>query len=319
MYDGNHSLESHYKALIHFYNCLDDIFIFIVDDWNWSDVRDGTIQSIHKLNLTILFEKEIRLTMDNSTTHLFDGWSNGIYVAILQKPHNTKYNHIDLLDLYNKKVQKDAAYFKKYEIIDYHKDGKIENWWSGKDYPRIPCILDFKEWIIKYNIEPTKLLYTCESDFELNYVFPRSKYLLTYDPNNGSGDLHTFSLNETDFDFCLFSQTLEHLYHPLQALEQINKHLQKGAYVFTSVPTINIPHLTPIHFSGIYPMGLAVLFETSGFEILEMGQWGNIHNINYIFTHHEWPDCEYMKSAGNGFITNEEKNVCQCWCLAKKL
>ena len=89
MYDGNHSNESHYKALLHYYNCLDDMFIFIVDDWNWKDVRDGTYNSIKKLNLKVLYEKEIRLTYDNSHTHqplAKDTWWNGIYVAILQKP-----------------------------------------------------------------------------------------------------------------------------------------------------------------------------------------------------------------------------------------
>jgi hypothetical protein len=88
MYDGNHSNESHYKALLHYYDCLDDIFIFIVDDWNWIDVRDGTMNSIRKLNLKILYEKEIRLTWDNSVTpepELSQNWWNGIYIAILQK------------------------------------------------------------------------------------------------------------------------------------------------------------------------------------------------------------------------------------------
>ena len=88
MYDGNHTNESHYKALLHYYNCLDDVFIFIVDDWNWQDVRDGTINSIQKLNLKVLYEKEIRLTWDNSHTpqpQAKDTWWNGIYVAILEK------------------------------------------------------------------------------------------------------------------------------------------------------------------------------------------------------------------------------------------
>lgn len=88
MYDGNHSNESHYKALLHYYECLDDIFIFIVDDWNWEDVRNGTLNSIQKLNLKVLYEKEIRLTWDNSVTPeplLSKTWWNGIYVAILQK------------------------------------------------------------------------------------------------------------------------------------------------------------------------------------------------------------------------------------------
>jgi hypothetical protein len=89
MYDGIHSKESHYKALLHYYNCLDNVFIFIVDDWNWKDVRDGTINSIQKLNLKVLYEKEIRTT--NNDTHVEGGspeqksWHNGIYVAILQK------------------------------------------------------------------------------------------------------------------------------------------------------------------------------------------------------------------------------------------
>ena len=88
MYDGNHTNESHYKALLHYYNCLDDVFIFIVDDWNWQDVRDGTINSIKKLNLKVLYEKEIRLTWDDSHTcqpQARNTWWNGIYVAILQK------------------------------------------------------------------------------------------------------------------------------------------------------------------------------------------------------------------------------------------
>jgi hypothetical protein len=89
MYDGNHTNESHYNALLHFYNCLDDTFIFIVDDWNWKDVRDGTLRSIEKLNLKNLYSKELRTTNDDS--HPAWGspeqkrWHNGIYVSILQK------------------------------------------------------------------------------------------------------------------------------------------------------------------------------------------------------------------------------------------
>ena len=88
MYDGNHSNDSHYMALLHYYDCLDDVFIFIVDDWNWDSVRDGTNKSIQQLQLKILYEKEIRLTWDNSHTNqplAKDTWWNGLYVAILQK------------------------------------------------------------------------------------------------------------------------------------------------------------------------------------------------------------------------------------------
>jgi len=88
MYDGNHTHDSHYRALMHYINNLDDIFIFIVVDWNWEDVRNGTYESIKKLNLEIMYEKEIRLTSDNTHTPLpiaSETWWNGIYVAILKK------------------------------------------------------------------------------------------------------------------------------------------------------------------------------------------------------------------------------------------
>jgi hypothetical protein len=88
MYDGNPTEENHYRALQHYYNCLDNIFIFIVDDWNWDYVRTGTRNSITNLNLKVLYEKEIRLTWDNShtpTKEANETWHNGIYVAILQK------------------------------------------------------------------------------------------------------------------------------------------------------------------------------------------------------------------------------------------
>lgn len=88
LFDGNHEEDSHFKALSHFLPCLDDIFIFIVDDWNWENVRNGTRNAIEKNNLTVLYEKEVRLTFDNSHTPYEiagDTWWNGIFICILKK------------------------------------------------------------------------------------------------------------------------------------------------------------------------------------------------------------------------------------------
>jgi len=89
MYDGHHSKESHELALTQFYDCMDNVFIFIVDDWNWKPVREGTMDSFNKLKLNILYEKEIRTT-NNDRDVVYGSpeqkaWHNGIYVAILQK------------------------------------------------------------------------------------------------------------------------------------------------------------------------------------------------------------------------------------------
>lgn len=63
-------------------------------------------------------------------------------------------------------------------------------------------------------------------------------------------------------------------------------------------------------------MGLAMLFKVSGFEIVEIGQWGNSEYLQRLFNSHDWPG--YNALNVNNFIINEEKNVCQCWILARK-
>jgi hypothetical protein len=89
LYDGDHSSDAHYNALKHFLPVLDDTFIFIVDDWNWLDVRNGTFSAIENLNLTIESKWEIKLTDDNThTPNVEDAratWHNGIFVSVLTK------------------------------------------------------------------------------------------------------------------------------------------------------------------------------------------------------------------------------------------
>lgn len=85
MYDGEHSYDSHFKALMYYYNVLDDIFIYIVDDWNWEQVRNATNKSFEHLNLNILWKKEIKLNDNNQTTHEKSTWWNGIAVFLIKK------------------------------------------------------------------------------------------------------------------------------------------------------------------------------------------------------------------------------------------
>lgn len=88
LYDGNHSKESHEKSLTYFIDCLNDSFIFIVDDWNWLGVREGTEDAINKLGLVINYEKEIRTTSDDTHPKIKcqnSDWHNGICVYELTK------------------------------------------------------------------------------------------------------------------------------------------------------------------------------------------------------------------------------------------
>ena len=60
LYDGDHSIEAHEKALTHYINAMDDTFIFMVDDWMFEGVRKGTYDAIKKLNLKIEYYEERR-------------------------------------------------------------------------------------------------------------------------------------------------------------------------------------------------------------------------------------------------------------------
>ena len=56
LYDGDHKEICHYKALTHYIDCMDRKFIYIIDDWNWKFVRDGTQKAIEDLKLKTLFK-----------------------------------------------------------------------------------------------------------------------------------------------------------------------------------------------------------------------------------------------------------------------
>jgi hypothetical protein len=74
LYDGEHSFDAQRKALTHFYAMLDDVFIFLVDDYGWDAAKAGTQDAIGELGLERLYERE-----------LIDGWWNGLYVSVLRK------------------------------------------------------------------------------------------------------------------------------------------------------------------------------------------------------------------------------------------
>ncbi len=80
-YDGGHSQLEQELAFTYYNSALDDVFIAIVDDWNWGRVQTGTFEAFKKLNYTILYEKAL-FTNANGDSY---GWWNGIYVAVIRK------------------------------------------------------------------------------------------------------------------------------------------------------------------------------------------------------------------------------------------
>lgn len=81
LYDGEHSVNSHMKALTHFVDAMDDVFIFIVDDWDWKDSQIGTYAAIESLGLIIEHYQDTKNYVSGA-----EGWWNGTGAFVLRKP-----------------------------------------------------------------------------------------------------------------------------------------------------------------------------------------------------------------------------------------
>jgi SAM-dependent methyltransferase len=218
-------------------------------------------------------------------------------------------------NLYEKYVVKDAAYFQRFEDLYTALSPEELSAYASWDPPRVVSFIDFKEWIKKYGIDQVdSLLSTCFTDPELRYIQYKRITEVNYPPH----DLHTFDVSNKDNDFAIFNQTLEHLHTPILAINRIREHLKDGGYVYTTVPTINIPHMTPIHFNGLTPTGLCALMESCGFEVCECGYWGNKMYIDYIFTHGGWPNYKQVLDD-SGKLKYDPVCQAQTWVLARKV
>jgi predicted O-methyltransferase YrrM len=246
MYDGNHTNESHYKALLHYYDCLDDIFIFIVDDWNWKDVRDGTFDSIKKLNLTTLFEQRIRLTWDNSTTpepKLSKTWWNGLYVAILQKPNKSlnidyKINKTNLCEIgqkydTDKSSQRlnvtDKRHCHPYTLFydSLFKDRKNQN----LDIAELgildgSSLLMWQEYFTSSNIYGFEYNYTLINNFKRNYNNERIS-LSFIDVTNKNSITNAFSSINHKYDI-IIEDTTHQFEDQIRVIENVYQYLKPG-------------------------------------------------------------------------------------------
>ena len=88
-FDGPHEEKDHYDGTVITQPALDDIFIFIVDDWNYPEVRNGTHKGLKKLNIKIISKIEIKTTQNDKDPQLlkfhFGDWHNGYFIAVCQK------------------------------------------------------------------------------------------------------------------------------------------------------------------------------------------------------------------------------------------
>jgi SAM-dependent methyltransferase len=229
-------------------------------------------------------------------------------------------NENDINEIYNKYVaiNYNNNYYNKYVPLPLQYNNK--NWkWEGKDFPRILSLLEFREYMIEYNKTFDNVLsFNGTEDPEYEYIKYNNCYNYNYNDNKTKYDLHSLELDRNDFDFVMFNQTIEHLYNPILAIQNVYKHMKIGGMFYANVPSNNIPHSTPFHYyTGVTPTGLGVMVKLAGFDILKIGQWGNLNFYKQAFDN-RWSDYILMSKICNNPGYNDINCPIITWILAIK-
>ena len=185
-----------------------------------------------------------------------------------------------------------------------------------RDFARVIAVLEFENFVTSNNISAHKGLAINGTDPEWSYLPECAITSIDYEKDPVNYDLHTLNLPEKDFDFVMVNQTLEHVYDPICCLKNIYDHMVPGGILYLNVPANNIPHSTPFHYyTGYTPTGLGAVVQAAGFEILSIGQWGNLEYLKKMFETNDWPDYRALQNPG--------KNDINCpiitWIFAKKI
>lgn len=88
LFDGPHAAKDQHDGLVLALPALDNHCVFIVDDWNWTGVREGTMAAIREAGVTFDYMAEIRTTLDNTHAPISgpkSDWHNGYFIAAISK------------------------------------------------------------------------------------------------------------------------------------------------------------------------------------------------------------------------------------------
>jgi hypothetical protein len=82
-FDGPHEIQDHYRSLVDYFPLLSGTSILVVDDWNFVDVRVGTLAALDVLPVGVVYEKYV-YTKKNVAVDETE-WHNGMAVFVLEK------------------------------------------------------------------------------------------------------------------------------------------------------------------------------------------------------------------------------------------
>ena len=88
LFDGPHSEVDYRDGILVPQPCLDERFVLIVDDWNWREVRLGTMSGLLAAKCRVESSVQVRTTNDNTRPSLAleaSDWHNGYFIAVVRK------------------------------------------------------------------------------------------------------------------------------------------------------------------------------------------------------------------------------------------
>lgn len=83
-YDGSHTYQDQHDAIVLAQPALADDHVLIVDDWNWPEVRNGTMDALRDIGAEIVASIEIRTPRNPAIGEKTD-WHNGYLIAEIRK------------------------------------------------------------------------------------------------------------------------------------------------------------------------------------------------------------------------------------------
>jgi len=198
-----------------------------------------------------------------------------------------KFLHENRLKLLHKQIRSvfTPEYYNRY--IDVRLDNHVDRFeWRRKDFARLMSLLEFER--AYTGVGFNKLLtFNGENDPEVKLINCDLWFDAAYKEGH---DLHCLELNYNNYDFVMMNQTIEHLYNPLLALENIYDHMAEDGVLYMNFPVNNIPHDQPLNFyTGFTLMGVAALLLQAGFEITAAGEWGNREYLRVMMENRTWP------------------------------
>lgn len=94
LFDGPHEEADQYDGIMLAQPALTERYLFIVDDWNWRQVRNGTFRALLDAKCRVESAIEVRTTLDNSQPQIArergrSDWHNGYFLSVLVKSRPT--------------------------------------------------------------------------------------------------------------------------------------------------------------------------------------------------------------------------------------